>query len=482
IGNYEWSDLNNNGLNDEPTTAGINGVTVELWNATTNTLLASTATANNGGNPGYYNFNICTDGDYKVKFPTTVGGNSLTTQTSTASTDNNSDANTSTGFSPTFTMTLTGIGTQVNNPTIDAGYQSCVKPNAGSNQTACGGNCVTLTGTNLTTGTWTAQTGNPAGATLGVTTTGVASVCFSNASAGTYNFIYTVGTCTDTMNVTVTAKPNAGIDATICAGNCMNITGTANTGTWTAQTGNPAGATLGATTTGVANVCFTNASVGTYSFIYTINGCTDTMNITVTAKPTAGADQMLCVQNSGSSVTLTASVAGGTWTAMAGNAGTATIVTPNNATTVVNAFSTNGDYNFIYTTASGCKDTVKVTAYTPGTIGNYVWNDLNSNGQQDEAAINGINGVTVELYMETAPGSGVYTLSQTTTTANNGSGDAGYYNFNVCQSANYKIKFPTTNGAATLTTQNSNAGFDGNSDPNTSTGFTQPFAINVLGS
>lgn len=125
VGNYVWSDLNNNGTNDEVPSAGINGVTVELWNATTNTLVSSTTTANDGGgNPGYYNFTVCTSGDYKVKFPVTNGGKNLTTQTTTAATDNNSDASTVDGFSPTFTINTSGSGTDKDNPTIDAGYQA----------------------------------------------------------------------------------------------------------------------------------------------------------------------------------------------------------------------------------------------------------------------------------------------------------------------------------------------------------------------
>jgi hypothetical protein len=122
VGNYVWSDLNNNGINDELANAGINGVSVELWNATTNTLVATTTTATNSGNAGYYNFTISASGDYKVKFPTTYGSKILTTQTTTAATDNNSDANTTTGFSPTFTIDLNGTGAAKDNTTIDAGF------------------------------------------------------------------------------------------------------------------------------------------------------------------------------------------------------------------------------------------------------------------------------------------------------------------------------------------------------------------------
>ncbi len=63
-----------------------------------------------------------TTGDYYIKFPTTYVSKVLTAQTTTAATDNNSDANATTGVSPTFTINISGTGTAKDNPTIDAGY------------------------------------------------------------------------------------------------------------------------------------------------------------------------------------------------------------------------------------------------------------------------------------------------------------------------------------------------------------------------
>ncbi|MFY7963826.1 MAG: SdrD B-like domain-containing protein, partial [Chitinophagaceae bacterium] len=486
VGNYVWSDLNNNGLQDEAASAGINGVTVELWDlANGNVLAASTTTSNDGsGNPGYYQFSVCTASTYYIKFPLSYNGYPLTTTNVSDGVDGNNDASGVNGLSIPFILDPNGTSIQQNNQTIDAGYVSCVKPSAGLDATVCAGVCTNLTGTSPSTGTWAAMGTNPLGATLGTTTAGIAQVCFATTASGNYNFIYTVaGGCSDTVRLTVNPKPSAGVDQSICAGNCMNITGTGSTGTWTAIGTNPVGATLGATTAGVAQVCFATSASGTYSYIYTLpSGCSDTMVVTVNAKPSAGTDQTLCLQSTSSSVTLNATVAGGTWSAMAGNPATSTIVTPNAQSTVVNNYTVSGTYNYIYTTASGCRDTVMVTVNTAGTVGNYVWNDLNGNGLQDEAATSGINGVTVQLLRETAPGSGVYSVVATTTTANNTNGDPGYYQFDICQSANYRVQFPTTNGSATLTTQNSAASTDGNSDPSPSTGLSQPFAINVLGS
>ncbi|MBK8685660.1 MAG: carboxypeptidase regulatory-like domain-containing protein [Bacteroidetes bacterium] len=128
VGNYVWYDMNGNGVADEPVSAGINGVVVELWKESSvgsNTYLLdqTTTTLNDlGGNPGYYHFVICESANYKVKFPLTQGGQGLTHSDVTAATDNNSDANKSSGESPVFAIDVNGTGVSLNNPTIDAGY------------------------------------------------------------------------------------------------------------------------------------------------------------------------------------------------------------------------------------------------------------------------------------------------------------------------------------------------------------------------
>jgi uncharacterized surface anchored protein len=115
-------------------------------------------------------------------------------------------------------------------------------------------------------------------------------------------------------------------------------------------------------------------------------------------------------------------------------------------------------------------------------IGNYVWLDVNANGLQDDGVTAGINGVTVELYKETAPGSGTYTLVQNTITANDATGNAGAYSFEVTDAANYYVKFPTTNATNILTTPTATAATDANSDAD-NTGKSPIFAMdpNAIG-
>ncbi|QQS29845.1 MAG: DUF11 domain-containing protein [Sphingobacteriales bacterium] len=109
IGDYVWFDQNQNGQQNsgEP---GIGGVTVMLFNAATNTVIATTTT-----NPsGYYLFNNLVAGSYYVVFVTPLGYSSAPANTGNDATD--SDA-------------LTGGQTNVinlapgeNNLTIDAGF------------------------------------------------------------------------------------------------------------------------------------------------------------------------------------------------------------------------------------------------------------------------------------------------------------------------------------------------------------------------
>ncbi|MBL7773540.1 MAG: hypothetical protein JNM95_11810 [Chitinophagaceae bacterium] len=130
IGNYVWYDLNADGINNEPTTAGMNGVTVQLYSSNDNIvgnlddqLIQTTVTADNAGNPGYYLFKVCNSGNYYVKFPMAPTAlHELTFQTATAATDNNSDASATTGNSPMFSINVNGVSVSKDNMTIDAGY------------------------------------------------------------------------------------------------------------------------------------------------------------------------------------------------------------------------------------------------------------------------------------------------------------------------------------------------------------------------
>ncbi|MEZ5045997.1 MAG: SdrD B-like domain-containing protein [Chitinophagaceae bacterium] len=205
--------------------------------------------------------------------------------------------------------------------------------------------------------------------------------------------------------------------------------------------------------------------------------CLEKTSVPCTAD--AGPDQTTCYMNGAGTATL-AAVGTGTWTEQAGNPGTSTITNTTSNTTTVTDFSAVGTYNYIWNDGT-CEDTMSVVVTPNGNVGNYVWNDLDGDGMNNEASTAGINGVTVELWKETAPSSGIYALDQTATTANDGSSNPGYYNFTVCSSANYKVIFPTSNGGNNLTTTTTTAATDNNSDADATTGESPVFAIDVNG-
>jgi protocatechuate 3,4-dioxygenase beta subunit len=129
IGNYVWVDSNADGINNEAPTAGVNGAKVYLLNEA-GVRIDSAITANDPitNNPGYYLFDSLRSGKYQVEFPVSVvGGSQLTSQTTTDSTDNNSDANVTTRKSPVVTLDAKGAGQLKDNTTIDAGYYTPAK-------------------------------------------------------------------------------------------------------------------------------------------------------------------------------------------------------------------------------------------------------------------------------------------------------------------------------------------------------------------
>ncbi len=79
LGNYVWFDRNANGLQDESTADGINGIEVRLYESGGLAPIATTTTADDlSGNPGYYIFDdLDADTDYFVEFVLTSYGGGL---------------------------------------------------------------------------------------------------------------------------------------------------------------------------------------------------------------------------------------------------------------------------------------------------------------------------------------------------------------------------------------------------------------------
>lgn len=223
------------------------------------------------------------------------------------------------------------------------------KPNAGSDQTVCAGATTTISGTTPTTGTWAPQAGNPAGATLNPTSGGNASVVFTNAASGAYNFIYSTASCSDTMTINVSPQPAVSITGSnsICVGNTTTLSPNSG-GTWISN--NPSVATVNATS-GVV----TAVAQGTATFTFTNSaGCQNTTGpVTVNNKPIAtntGTSEV-CI---GSTTQLNPNAGGTWWTSSAAIA----TVTSGGLVTGVSA----GTAKFVFThSTTGCiSDTITV--------------------------------------------------------------------------------------------------------------------------
>ncbi len=168
--------------------------------------------------------------------------------------------------------------------------------------------------------------------------------------------------CSDTncVAINIQSKPNVGEDKTACASSTISISGSPATYTWSAQSGNPSGATLANTSGGIANVSFSGAASGTYKFIYNSSGCSDTMKITITAAPNAGTDGSTSVCNSSTAPLdlynlITGETSGGTWSRLTGSGGTL-----NGSTFTPSSSTTNSTFRYVLTSGT-CSDTSKVT-------------------------------------------------------------------------------------------------------------------------
>ena len=105
-GNYVWFDRNGNGIQDEATNDGINGVTVKAYaSSAPSTPVAATVTANDiNGNPGYYRLDGLAPGTYFLEFSRPTGATFTTADVAGSSDQADSDANATTGRTASFSL------------------------------------------------------------------------------------------------------------------------------------------------------------------------------------------------------------------------------------------------------------------------------------------------------------------------------------------------------------------------------------------
>ena len=224
------------------------------------------------------------------------------------------------------------------------------KPEAGANQSACAGTSVTVSGTVPNTGTWSARAGNPSVATVSGLPNGQASILFTNAASGFHYFVYTVGSCSDTMRVNVLPKPTVSItgSTSICVGFTTQLSPGIG-GTWVSNSPLIASVTNAGLVTGLAQ--------GSVTFIFTAsNGCSSTTApVTVNGIPGIGiiGAPNVCI---GSTTQLTPAVSG--WVSL-----TPAVATVG-STGIVTGITAGGPVTMRYTDVFGCINDTTVTVTT----------------------------------------------------------------------------------------------------------------------
>ncbi|MCD9021271.1 SdrD B-like domain-containing protein [Cohnella silvisoli] len=565
IGNYVWLDRNENGVQDVGE-LGVNGMTVELYDAGTNTKLAGTLTGNDqNGQPGYYLFPNLDPGTYYVKFVTSPQYQKLTSNLQGGNTAKDSNADPITGKTANIPIIATetidtidagllpaALGDYVWDDKNNDGIQDVGEPGVSGvtvHLRDMNGVDITTTTTNATgfyefkqllPGVYSVKFDLP-------TPTASLSYMFAkqNAAGSTTandsNANITDGT---TVNVTlVPGETNSSIDTGLVRlasiGNFVwmdrnldgkqdpselgvnNVTVTLYDGAGV-QVGVP---TVTAPLSGVDGFYqFNNLVPGDYKvkftlpagYIFTTNN-SSALGITTlndsNADPAVGVNQGFTavttldpdehdnsfdagliklvklgdtlwvdtgvighqegepvlpvqngivvhlldengdpIQNSGVDVTTTTDALGkyvfndllpGKYRVKfdlpAGYLFTRKLLTGTGVTTATDSNVDSNGLTDVITLVAGEDDlTIDAGIVLPAALGDYVWNDNNSNGVQ-EAGETGRNGVTVELYNDSNA------LVGTTTTAAN-SGNDGYYSFTNLIPGSYKVKFIAPSG------------------------------------
>jgi hypothetical protein len=238
-----------------------------------------------------------------------------------------------TAFTPASTSAYTVTGTSAQGCTatdqVIVTVNALPSVNAGTDQSICAGNSVTLSGAGANTYSWNNGVSNGS--------------AFTPNSTSTYTVTGTSAqgcTATDQVIVTVDVLPsvNAGPDQSICAGSTTSLSGS--------------GAATYSWDNGIVNgVAFSPNTTSTYTVVGTApNGCTGSdqvvINVNQTPSVNAGPDQAIC---EGTAVTLSGS---GATTYSWSNAIT-------NGVAFVPVFT--NTYTVTGTNADGCSNTDQVT-------------------------------------------------------------------------------------------------------------------------
>lgn len=465
LGDYVWYDLNKNGVQDA-NEAGVPGVTVTLYNATTGAVVKTTTT----NSLGLYMFTGVAAGSFTVGFSNIPAGFVITNQNTDAAGLTgaaNSDANPNTGRTNTITIAGTGnvityvdagivsnpgvfdtkgsIGDFVWNDLNNNGIQDAGEP-------GIAGVTVTLYGADGTTVIAT------------TTTDALGNYQFTNLGAGTY----IVGFSGFPAGYALSTLPNAGSDD---AKDSDADPATGKTGPVTLASGQ-----INMTVDAALRNPATSGRIGDYVWIDT-NG----NGFQNAGEPGVPGVSVFLLNSSGTVIKNTTTdangfylftdLAAGTYQVQFDNLPAGYVATTKDATPANDNTDSDADPATLTTDnivlAAGATDLkwdLGIKSTTRAAVGDYVWNDINGNGAQD-ANEPGIPGVLVTLYNSAgAP------VASTVTDAN------GKYLFVNVTPGTYTMGFSSLPVGSSFTTKD-NTGDAADSDVNPATGKTDAFTL-----
>ncbi|TDB66080.1 SGNH/GDSL hydrolase family protein [Arundinibacter roseus] len=227
-------------------------------------------------------------------------------------------------------------------PDVIANEVFCINPDAGNDLSFCGLPAqIQLSGL-PSGGTWTALSGGNVSASGEVT---------GLPGSGNFSFVYSLNGCSDTVSVAIVEKPLAGNDLSFCGLPAqLQLSGLPAGGTWMALSGGSVSAS--GEVTGLPGS-------GNFSFVYSLNGCSDTVSVAIMEKPMAGNDLSFC--GLPAQIQLTGLPSGGTWTALSGG--------NVSALGEVTGLPGSGNFSFVYS-LNGCSDTVSIAILEKPVAGN----------------------------------------------------------------------------------------------------------------
>lgn len=460
LGDFVWYDINRDGLQDAGE-AGVPGVTVQLYNATTGALVATRTTDGNG----LYLFTGLATGSYVVAF-TNIPSGYIFTRVDAGADGLDSDVNPATGRTGTYVISADGSSIR----TVDAGIVS--SPNVRDSKGTIGdfvwndinNNGLQDAGEPGVPGVTVNLFDGASNTIIATTTTdGLGGYLFTNLSAGQYSVGFVL--------------PSGYVFTSANTGTNDAIDSDANATTGRTDVITLAAGEVNTTLDGGIRLSAPRSSLGDKVWVDTNgNGIQDAgepgvAGVTVTLFSTSNAVLAVTASDVNGNYMFTGLDAGSYIIGFSNLPGGYSMTTRNaSGSTAANnsdAFATTGLTSTI-TLAANTSDMTwdaGIVSTTRAAVGDYVWADANQNGIQDAGELP-VAGITVTLF-----NSSNVAVSTAITDGN------GFYFFNNLMPGTYTIGFSNLPMNTGFTARNAAGSTAANNSDANPTGITDAFTL-----